>query len=275
MRRSGTPSGARAARAGALAVVTAGTGAALLAAGRVLPAPPPAPDRWYGWWQASGPVVAVFAAGRVLLLGLLGIWTAALVAATLLASTRQVRLPTWAATTPAARPVLRLALLLSASSGPLVACGAAGIQAGGPPPPAPVLYNVAGPPVPAGRPADQPHLRPPEPAPSRARPAAPTRAAPTRAVPPQAGQPQAGPPPAGRPAPAGPGPTPGRAWTVQPGDDLWTIAARALDSAPGRGAAPDVGRYWLRVIDANRARLPDPADPSLLFPGDTIVLPAL
>jgi hypothetical protein len=34
-----------------------------------------------------------------------------------------------------------------------------------------------------------------------------------------------------------------------------------------------VARYWLRLIEANRSHLPDPADPNLLFPGDVLVLP--
>ena len=34
-----------------------------------------------------------------------------------------------------------------------------------------------------------------------------------------------------------------------------------------------VSGYWLSVIAANRSRLPDPVDPSLLFPGDVILLP--
>jgi hypothetical protein len=35
----------------------------------------------------------------------------------------------------------------------------------------------------------------------------------------------------------------------------------------------DVAAYWIRVMAANRDRLPVPADPSLLFPGDLILLP--
>jgi hypothetical protein len=34
-----------------------------------------------------------------------------------------------------------------------------------------------------------------------------------------------------------------------------------------------VGRYWVELIAANRSRLPDPSDPSLLFPGDLVRLP--
>lgn len=62
----------------------------------------------------------------------------------------------------------------------------------------------------------------------------------------------------------------GSTWTVRPGDDFWSIAATVIST---RGGGP-VGGYWLQLIQANRSRLPDPADPSLLFPGDVLVLPA-
>jgi nucleoid-associated protein YgaU len=34
-----------------------------------------------------------------------------------------------------------------------------------------------------------------------------------------------------------------------------------------------VGRYWRRLIDANRDRLVDPGNPDLLLPGQELVLP--
>ena len=37
----------------------------------------------------------------------------------------------------------------------------------------------------------------------------------------------------------------------------------------------DVARYWRRLIEINRSRLPEPADPSLIFPGDELLLPHL
>jgi hypothetical protein len=68
-------------------------------------------------------------------------------------------------------------------------------------------------------------------------------------------------------------------WLVRPGDNLWSIAAGALAEAwAPAGVKPeqsDVGAYWVRVIAVNRDRLPDPADPSLIFPGDVILLPGL
>jgi hypothetical protein len=55
---------------------------------------------------------------------------------------------------------------------------------------------------------------------------------------------------------------------------LWSIAAATLSRAWGRppDAAP-LARYWWQVVEANRARLPNPADPNLLFPGDRVMVP--
>ncbi|HET9077298.1 MAG TPA: LysM peptidoglycan-binding domain-containing protein [Acidimicrobiales bacterium] len=63
--------------------------------------------------------------------------------------------------------------------------------------------------------------------------------------------------------------TPAAVWTVRPGDSLWSIAEAIVGSPPSRVAA-----YWLELIRVNRARLPDPADPGLLFPGDEVTLPS-
>lgn len=70
-------------------------------------------------------------------------------------------------------------------------------------------------------------------------------------------------------------PPPQRAVTVEPGDNLWSIAAAALERRAGGGAPTEreVAAYWLQVIELNRAKLPDPRDPGLLFPGDVIALP--
>ncbi|HZM38172.1 MAG TPA: LysM domain-containing protein [Acidimicrobiales bacterium] len=83
----------------------------------------------------------------------------------------------------------------------------------------------------------------------------------------------------GSPAPevasgASPLPQPGNTWVVGPGDSFWSIAEDVLASP--RGDPPgerDVGRYWRRLIDANRARLVDPGNPDLLVPGQELVLP--
>jgi uncharacterized protein (DUF2236 family) len=64
---------------------------------------------------------------------------------------------------------------------------------------------------------------------------------------------------------------------VQPGDHLWSIAARTLTAAH-RGNPPDeeaIAAYWWQVVTLNRPRLPDPADIDLLYPGDVVALPPL
>jgi hypothetical protein len=63
-------------------------------------------------------------------------------------------------------------------------------------------------------------------------------------------------------------------WLVRPGDNLWSIATDILAAAWGR--PPDVREvapYWWRVVEINRPYLPNPADPSLLFPGDRVTIP--
>jgi len=63
-------------------------------------------------------------------------------------------------------------------------------------------------------------------------------------------------------------------WVVRPGDDLWSIAEATLARAWGHPPADaDLARYWWRVVQTNRADLPEPANPSLLFPGDRIAIP--
>jgi hypothetical protein len=83
----------------------------------------------------------------------------------------------------------------------------------------------------------------------------------------------------GSPAPgagsgASPLPQPGNTWLVGPGDSFWSIAADVLTSPGGNPPGErDVGRYWRRLIDANRARLVDRGNPDLLLPGQELVLP--
>ena len=83
----------------------------------------------------------------------------------------------------------------------------------------------------------------------------------------------------GSPAPevgagASPLPPPGNTWVVGPGDSLWSIAEDVLASPGGDPPGErDVGRYWRRLIDANRAGLVDPGNPDLLLPGQELVLP--
>ena len=63
-------------------------------------------------------------------------------------------------------------------------------------------------------------------------------------------------------------------WTVKPGDDLWSISESVL--AGRLGYQPDerqVASLWLQVVEANRAHLPDPANPNLIFAGEVVDVP--
>ncbi|HEX5096203.1 MAG TPA: hypothetical protein VFX21_09325, partial [Acidimicrobiia bacterium] len=63
-------------------------------------------------------------------------------------------------------------------------------------------------------------------------------------------------------------------YLVAPGDNLWRIAAAELTRRTG--ATPDedaIARYWRAVVDANRSTLRS-GEPSLIYPGELVVLPA-
>lgn len=73
------------------------------------------------------------------------------------------------------------------------------------------------------------------------------------------------------PAPAVAGPS---SVVVEAGDSLWTISEDRLGSDLGRAASDaEVALYWRQVVDANHDRYVDPANPSLILPGQTIDLP--
>ncbi len=77
----------------------------------------------------------------------------------------------------------------------------------------------------------------------------------------------------GRPPESGQVPMP-RSWVARPGDNLWSMAEANLARAWQRPPTdPEVDRYWLRLIEANRYRLADPANPDLIFPGQVFDLP--
>jgi nucleoid-associated protein YgaU len=65
-----------------------------------------------------------------------------------------------------------------------------------------------------------------------------------------------------------------RTVVVEPGDSLWSIASE-VTSPPGGPAADErvVGRYWRRLVEANRAQLVDPDNADLLVPGQWLVVP--
>ena len=77
------------------------------------------------------------------------------------------------------------------------------------------------------------------------------------------------PPPAGDPPPVV------RDWEVAAGDHLWSVAARVLHEAWGRVPSDrEVTPYWSVLVEDNRPRLADPANPDLVFPGQRLSLPA-
>jgi nucleoid-associated protein YgaU len=62
---------------------------------------------------------------------------------------------------------------------------------------------------------------------------------------------------------------------VAPGESFWSISSDALTEALGRTPQDlEITAHWRRLVAANRDRLVDPANPDLLYPGQTLVLPA-
>jgi len=67
---------------------------------------------------------------------------------------------------------------------------------------------------------------------------------------------------------------PGRIHRVADGEHFWSIATEQVRARLGRPPGDDeVVRYWMVLIDANRDRLADPADPDLIHPGLELLLP--
>ena len=65
---------------------------------------------------------------------------------------------------------------------------------------------------------------------------------------------------------------PAATWTVQPGDDLWSIAQHVQGQALGRAPTDDeTSPYWRRLLEANSAALDGP---DLLYADQVLTLPA-
>jgi nucleoid-associated protein YgaU/DNA-binding SARP family transcriptional activator len=61
---------------------------------------------------------------------------------------------------------------------------------------------------------------------------------------------------------------------VEPGDNLWDISEdRLADDLDREPTDPETAPYWRDVMTANHDRLVDPANPSLIHPGQVLVLP--
>jgi hypothetical protein len=74
-------------------------------------------------------------------------------------------------------------------------------------------------------------------------------------------------------SPTEPGEPPGTV-TVTRGDHLWSLSEQHLQRVWGRDDLEDheVARYWVQVIDLNRARLRS-GNPDLIYPGEVVLLP--
>jgi hypothetical protein len=62
---------------------------------------------------------------------------------------------------------------------------------------------------------------------------------------------------------------------VRSGESFWSIAEDEVLSRVDEATDADVASYWIRLIDANRSRLPDPANPDLLWTSTELVLPTV
>jgi nucleoid-associated protein YgaU len=234
------------------------------------------------WWRWKGPLVASFALARLALLAVGFCWIAILSAVMAGWAWRSAARGRPTGGRPAgvrhkAGPrvgkamvptrVLRLALGTTAAGTVLAACDGAGTAL--PPPrahPAPVIAGL-GPALGHPSPLD----RGPSPAPVHQALAPPVKAPASRLAPRAPRAPKA----TKKPHAPHARPVPAATWTVRPGDDLWSIAEATLANRSGRAPTErEVAAYWMATIRANRSRLPDPADPSLLYPGDTVILPA-
>lgn len=247
-----------------LVVTSAAVASWLLTAAR-LPFPPILdPVRIPAWWTEAGPIEGTGSLLRLFVLTWVGTWSARRVVGAfreLVHLGRTFGRQGWLRIR-STRGFARLALSLTSSGGVFGACSVGGSAASAPT--APVL---AGPDVPGstlrvvdaapashattGDPRQLRHSGVRAPAPAR------------REVPPLG--------PSERPHPAPPA-----TWTVHAGDDFWSIAENVVSRrSPTSVSGREVATYWSRLIAANRGRLPEPGDPDLLFPGDTLVLPPI
>ena len=65
-------------------------------------------------------------------------------------------------------------------------------------------------------------------------------------------------------------------WTVAPGESLWTIAEDLLAEAWQRHPSDaETDPFWRTLVERNRSRLVDPADPDLVHPGQVFEVPPL
>lgn len=264
-----------------LALWTAG----LVVVARVLRATGPGPlglpvesaDALWAWVERASPVDAVLAALRMA--AVLATWY--LLGATILAVVAGlVRADPLTAAVQRVTPGLVRRLAAGGGGVGLLVGGAVASLPG--PDPAPPRTEIAAPAGPQAEVATMTRAGPagpsPSPAPGRATmtrvDAPPTVATMTR-VDPASGPTASGPAPPATPARWSPSPGPAppvgepTSWVVEPGDSFWSIAEDVVGGERERA----VGRYWRALVEANRSRLVDPANPDLLVPGQVLTLP--
>jgi hypothetical protein len=159
-------------------------------------------------------------------------------------------------------PLVRISPPSGASAEPPAAPG---LPTATPPPAQPTTAPTLGPTRPgAGAPASAASDARPAAAPSATAPfgTAPSGTAPSGTAPPAIALP---------PNEAPPQPE----WTVLPGQNLWVIAGRLVAARTGVATprAADIAPVWAELIAVNRARLRDPANPSLIYAGQQFVIP--
>jgi hypothetical protein len=219
------------------------------------------PPAWRLWLASTPPQDAVAAVLRLIATGTawwLLATTGLYLAARLTRVPAMVRALEW--TTPrAVRRLIDRAVALSVIAS--LAGGTAAFAAGGNPP-APVVAVAGRQPgtllLPGTELGTQPQPSP-EPLPVPVPPAA--------SVPPVAPIPESS---ALREGAASPGP-PDR-YTVQRGDNLWTIAANHLADSGITRSNGRIAHYWKELIQENRRGLRS-GNPDLIFPGETVTLP--
>ena len=64
----------------------------------------------------------------------------------------------------------------------------------------------------------------------------------------------------------------GETRVVRAGESFWSIAEDEVLTTVDEATDADIARYWQRLIETNRARLPDPTNPDLLWVGTTLTL---
>ena len=228
--------------------------ALMVVAGRGPLAGPPLtePARWADWASSRGGPAAALAVVRLVVLATatyLLVVTALVVVGDLLRHGRLIQLGDLLALPPV-RHAMHAAL--GASLVGAAVAGAGALR------PAPARVSAAT--------ADRLPLVPPEIEPLGATSSTTSTTIPTLPAPPL---PAPAPTPAAEPAPPA-------AWTVRPGDHLWSIATRSLTDRLGRPpSAQEVLPHWQRLVELNRDRLRDPSNPDLIYPGDDVLLPDL